>query len=82
MSQNDQGSLVSCAFGIMLLMLSLTCAVFVGTSHLTDLGYIPSTVNGVALLLIFSSLIGGYFTSYGFLRILRDSYGRKSPTEE
>ena len=66
-------------------MCALACAIFVGTSQLVnpepyrDLG---SQFVGTGIMLLVLSIAGGYFASYGFLNILRDSRRTDNTTQE
>ena len=72
----------------MLLMFALACAIYIGTSALipfdpyTDPSYLAGTLSGIAIVLIFCSLFGGYLASYGFLHILQDSRRTESTSQE
>ncbi len=68
--------MVSCSFGILLLMISLACAIVLGTSQLVP---VPSYTDlsafffGATFALIVCSILGGLLTSYGLFLIFNGS---------
>jgi hypothetical protein len=75
-SERVSNVMVSCSFGILLLMISLACAIALGTSQLVT--YPPYTEHspfffGATFALIVCSILGGLLTSYGLFLIFNGS---------
>lgn len=85
MSKEKENILIPCSFGIFLLMCSLLCVIFLGTSYLipdepyTDLS---SLFGSAALALVVSSIFGGYLVSYGLKAILQCPDVAESGTQD
>jgi len=88
MAKSNENLQIPCALGIMFLMCAFACAIYVGTSQLiihdpyTYPTFIVETVMTLILVLVFSSLFGGYLTSYGLMHILRNSRQTESSTQQ
>lgn len=74
MNESNHEIAVLCAIGIMLLMIALGSAIFLGTSQLVASEHTfvqASNLMTAALFIVGFSLLGGYLVSYGFITTFR-----------